>query len=306
MVPPSSSVQLEECAMRSTSSRSLGRRPHIGSALLSLSIITIGCWVLHSLTGVYRLDGITQSEKTSRTHIVPRRAIPGTCKGKERVLQILERAIEHAVDAECRLSPVPSVSSGRRVNRPEPLPKHFNQSRVVAKRLHHGFLPSQKRRNKLGHVYGVTTCNVSEMCQQLPQWKQVVQLYGDRPVILGLETCVRYRETLEHERQSPNNATLMRRSTPAAPRVTGLYNSGTNALMVALADNFVNLDADIVTTTPDGVGSWEVPWGKHVPPTKGRSRFSSPTELDAVLPIVIVRDPFRWMASMVRARATSA
>jgi hypothetical protein len=140
-----------------SSSRSVGRRPHIGSALLSLFIITIGCWVLHCLTGVYRLDGIAQSEQTSRTNNVPLRAIPGTCKGKERVLQILERAIEHAVDAECRLSPVPSVSSERRVNRPEPAPKHFNQSRVVTERLHHGFLPSQKRRSKLGHVYGVTT-----------------------------------------------------------------------------------------------------------------------------------------------------
>jgi hypothetical protein len=140
------------------------------------------------------------------------------------------------------------------------------------------------------------------MCQQLPQWKQVVQLYGDRPVILGLETCLRYRETLEQGRQSPNNATQRH----PAPRVTGLYNSGTNALMAALADNFAKyLDADIVAT-PDGVGSWEVPWGKHVPPTKGRSRFSSPTELAAVLPIVIVRDPFRWMASMVRACASSA
>jgi hypothetical protein len=146
----------------------------------------------------------------------------------------------------------------------------------------------------------VTTCTVSEVCEQLPQWKQVVQLYGDRPVVLGLETCLRYRETLiDQERQSQYNATLR-----PAPRVTGLFNSGTNALMAALADNFANLDPDNVTT-PDGVGSWDVPWGKHIPPTKGRSRFSNPTELAAVLPIVIVRDPFRWMASMVRCASSA-
>lgn len=185
--------------------------------------------------------------------------LPTLCKGKERVVETLKRAADNAVDKQC----LPHVTSLLATNR---------NKRTMGNKM-----PEAHK-----HVYGVTTCNVHDICGQLPQWKQVAHLYGDKPVVIGMETCALYRASVD-------NGTV-----PIAG-VAGLYNSGTNALSAALAD--CNLPQFI--SNDDAGSSWEVPWGKHSP-AKARDEG---TKLEQILPIVVVRDPFRWMASMVRAHS---
>jgi hypothetical protein len=49
---------------------------------------------------------------------------------------------------------------------------------------------------------------------KLPTWSQVVKLYGDKPVVYGLETCERFRNTIPKDDASVGTA--------------GLFNTGTN------------------------------------------------------------------------------
>jgi hypothetical protein len=175
------------------------------------------------------------------------------CRGREWALGILQQATENAIDQKCK----PSVQS------------------LLS-------LTTTRRQKAAGGgegpaVYGMTTCDVRDLCDQLPTWKQVRHLYGDGPVVMGSCTAV-----------SPG----------AQIRVAGLYNSGTSVVAATLRDNLAFLfpeqpqqrDADA-----DAPKVWEVPYGKHVP-AKYRDVADEDEE---ILPIVVVRDPFRWMASMV-------
>jgi hypothetical protein len=49
---------------------------------------------------------------------------------------------------------------------------------------------------------------------KLPTWSQVRKLYGDKPVVYGLETCERFRNTIPKDDASVGTA--------------GLFNTGTN------------------------------------------------------------------------------
>ena len=177
------------------------------------------------------------------------------CKGKERVLGMLQRATKQSVDEKkCRVPTLLKVSS--------------RSSRSLI--------------NKEPPVYNKTTCALSDMCEQLPLWKQVRHTYGEEPVVIGMETCQKYRESL-----NGGNSTV---------RIAGLYNSGTHMLAAALQDNLPHLN-------PSSPMNWDVLWGKHVP-LKYRNENVWPLQdttltPDQILPVVVVRDPFRWMQSMV-------
>jgi len=69
------------------------------------------------------------------------------------------------------------------------------------------------------------------VCHVLPTWEQVTSIYGDRPIVYGLETCGAYRRILS----SSENAG---REIPPMPRVAGLYHSGTNSLVRLFENNF--------------------------------------------------------------------
>lgn len=191
-------------------------------------------------------------------------AIPPQCRGKERVLEILNKAMKFAVDRKCH----PSVTS---------LLTRSKRNRSLA------------GKGKQNHVYGMTTCNVHDICHQLPQWKQIQHLYGDKPAVLGIETCAKYRENLMLHNNNDQNAT-------PAVRIAGLYNSGTNVLERSFADNLHQFRTKADPT--DESSSWDVPWGKHIPPSTTQDQHSKTVD---IMPVVVVRDPFRWMASMVRA-----
>lgn len=131
-----------------------------------------------------------------------------------------------------------------------------------------------------------------DLCRQLPTEQQVSQLYGNEPIVHGLDTCEKYRAHLK----SANNETV-------APmvRVTGLFNTGTNALHMALHVN-LNEGKKREITDPDEIEMlYGVPWFKHFP-LEARTNWAqgqSPTTVDRILTIVLVRDPYRWMQSMV-------
>lgn len=59
-------------------------------------------------------------------------------------------------------------------------------------------------------------CPEPEYCDQLPSWRQVTEIYGDKPVILGLDTCEAYRKLIGDE--------------PPMPKIAGLWNTGSSAL----------------------------------------------------------------------------
>lgn len=130
----------------------------------------------------------------------------------------------------------------------------------------------------------------------LPMWQQVAELYGDQPVILGLDQCEAFRTTV-----------------PLRNRFLGIagnFNSGTTAFGQSLQANckfphrrhqykddpFSN---DKVTHV-NGMLS-QVPWAKH----KMAIHRDNHTILETVpklnvLPIVLVRDPYFWMQSMCK------
>jgi hypothetical protein len=121
-----------------------------------------------------------------------------------------------------------------------------------------------------------------QLCDFLPDWSQYTALYGDQPVIVGLETCEEYRSQIAKAQQPPR------------VRVAGLYNSGTNAFAMNLGSNFESLEES---------DNYTVPWSKHMLPEFRSGPFESwniVIDPDLILPLVLVRDPLLWMKSMVR------
>jgi hypothetical protein len=83
------------------------------------------------------------------------------------------------------------------------------------------------------------------------------------------------------------------------PWVGGLQNSGTTAI----ADTFYNF---VPNPTIHSINPriYDVPWRENTP-WHYRDNMTSPhhgwqENKELVLPVIVVRDPYRWMASMVR------
>jgi hypothetical protein len=134
---------------------------------------------------------------------------------------------------------------------------------------------------------------VTQRCAQLPTLEDVYERYGRDPVVIGMDTCQRYRDSM-----MMNNTTYQ---TELMPRIAGLYHTGTNAL----ANSFVRNLKPIKNRVRRRENPYDVPWGKHMPPNVFRHNNSItkkefPVDKDHVLPIVIVRDPFYWMKSMCK------
>ena len=62
-----------------------------------------------------------------------------------------------------------------------------------------------------------------ELAAVLPTWEDIVGMYGDRPIISGLETCEAYREQVKPEDRMTGPA--------------GMFNTGTNLLFELLKTN---------------------------------------------------------------------
>lgn len=172
---------------------------------------------------------------------------------------------------------------------------------------------------------GLPTENITaSLCRQLPTEDQVAQLYGSEPIIHGLEQCARYREGLVLPKTTmrtrtirstdPDTSTASTTAPSLTPqiRVTGLFNTGTNAFQMAL---HVNLEQngnsqegkeETTAITATHTETFEVPWKKHFPAVARRDWATSSSSslhaenLQKILTIVLIRDPYRWMQSMVR------
>jgi hypothetical protein len=116
--------------------------------------------------------------------------------------------------------------------------------------------------------------------RQLPYWSDVTDLYGSEPVVLGMETCQRFRDAVPAEHRYVG--------------VAGQMNVGTNALGQYLKGNLA---------IPQNGIAWgmlrEIPWGKHSWESLRYNYLKAiPNQHELVLPVVVVRDPYFWMQSM--------
>jgi hypothetical protein len=126
---------------------------------------------------------------------------------------------------------------------------------------------------------GLTNISAADLAS-LPTWEKLTQQYGDfskGPMIVGMESCERYRQQVAQRRRY------------AAPG--GMFNTGTNAAAFHLEHNL------------KAAQKWQLPWGKHreakVRLSHTASGFDKAIKED-VMPIVMIRDPLHWMQSMVR------
>jgi hypothetical protein len=130
---------------------------------------------------------------------------------------------------------------------------------------------------------------------QLPSLAEIQSLYGSKPYIHGLDRCQSYRDAVDPE---------FRLMGPA-----GLFNSATNLAGQLLKMNCVN-NARIKTKkyvrardAPTGI-KIQAPWGKHNPVFwrlhhEAKIGGANVTQ-EHFLPIVMIKDPITWMASMCR------
>lgn len=139
-----------------------------------------------------------------------------------------------------------------------------------------------------------TKVSLKELCQRLPTLEQVIERYGPEPIVIGMDTCAKYRQLLTARY---NNGQTLK----PMPRVAGLYHTGTNALAKTLQLNVERLPLYDKVYLP-----YDVPWGKHMAPNSLRLTNTVPDSnkegplRERVLPIVVIRDPFYWMKSMCK------
>jgi len=139
---------------------------------------------------------------------------------------------------------------------------------------------------------GITDLS-SATLQQLPTWKQVVDQYGGHPIMVGLDTCHTFRALVP----------AVRRMLGAA----GMFSTGTNLVTVLLKQNcYIPERARQygMNATKEELGMrWQVPWGKHTPAYfkwKHATEKAKNIVKEDLLPIVTIRNPWRWMQSMCK------
>jgi len=136
-----------------------------------------------------------------------------------------------------------------------------------------------------------------ELAEQLPTWEDVVSLYGEEPIILGLETCEPYRQAVKPEDRMIGPA--------------GMFNTGTNLLFELMKTNCDIKEAHTKRREPRRNGMrWQVPWGKHNPPTTHRFKnvakaWGQGIKQDDFMPVVLIKDPYSWMGSQCRHKYTT-
>jgi hypothetical protein len=124
----------------------------------------------------------------------------------------------------------------------------------------------------------ITSIN-EEDAKQLPTWEDIASMYGDKPIIHGLETCEHYRNMVKPEDRTIGPA--------------GLFNTGTNLLVTLLRSN----------CHIEGETLWQAPWGKHEMASSRLKKVAEGAEKinqTAFFPLMMIKDPFSWMNSLCR------
>ncbi len=139
-----------------------------------------------------------------------------------------------------------------------------------------------------------------EIIASLPTWGEVKALYGDKPKIVGLEQCSKFRLEIPE--------------VDAYVSPAGLFNTGTNLLAELLQKNCKlpkrkwdrrkHKDVKFPNRMISGM-LYQVPWGKHNPlfyRNQHKALMAPTVEVvqDHVLPVVMIKDPFYWMGSICR------
>jgi len=133
-----------------------------------------------------------------------------------------------------------------------------------------------------------------DTARQLPTWRQVVELYGAKPIIHGLQDSTTCQSFQTH---SPKQNHFV--------STAGMFNSGTNLMAQLLMANCQMVDRMAVYGKQNRGVRWQVPWGKHNPPNRsanGQHQVTKSINVTAsdTLVAVTIRDPYVWMASMCR------
>lgn len=131
---------------------------------------------------------------------------------------------------------------------------------------------------------GVDIVNIT--CSELPRWEEIVALYGEEPVIYGLETCQVYRDSVK-DRGHVTEAEVQ-------PVITGLMNTGTNSMSMTLKYNYRFYQSH----KSYNMGCISKHASLQLKQRAIELGVCSPDDIVGKFPIVMVRDPYRWMASM--------
>ena len=132
-----------------------------------------------------------------------------------------------------------------------------------------------------------------EMEEQLPTWPQIREVVGNGPVILGLNSCPKFREMVPPLERMLGSA--------------GMFNTGTNLVTHLLKRNCEipeRRELSGPNKSKESYGMrWQVPWGKHTP-AKFRKLHSTKKaaaiQKEYILPVITVRHPYSWFASMCK------
>jgi len=131
-----------------------------------------------------------------------------------------------------------------------------------------------------------------DLLRDLPTWSEVTGMYGEKPVIHGLDMCEPFRTHSDAAGHFVSTA--------------GTFNSGTNLMAELLIAN-CHMPARMKKYGSINRGiRWQVPWGKHTPPGDNEYRQSHKTDKDKnidandIIPAVTIRDPLVWLQSMCR------
>lgn len=225
-------------------------------------------------------DGDDQKNTTAVEFLIKR----PNCRGKERLIKaiISNTTWMSAIDItndDCKGFPTTwdEVVSPYGVER---LVSGFVRAKEVALKICPVACAGKER--VLSILFRAGVEDVSEKdCWRLPTWAQVSSLYGEQPVIHGLDTCERYRSVMNR--------------TGIEPRVgvAGLFNTGTNALAQSFNLNFERRD---------DYQDYYMAGGKHVPPK--REWFTTfewrQFKRWQILPVVLIKDPLWWFQSMCK------
>ena len=156
-----------------------------------------------------------------------------------------------------------------------------------------GYVPSISVREALASTRKRRRNHPHKKDAELPSVEEIQSLYGNQTHILGLDRCEEYRNSVNPEQRLIGPA--------------GLFNSATNLLVTLLRFNCVNVarinQKKKFKNFTDGI-LYQAPWGKHNPISwrlhhETKSTMGRLDQRD-FLPIVMVKDPITWMASMCR------
>jgi hypothetical protein len=135
--------------------------------------------------------------------------------------------------------------------------------------------------------------------ESIPSRDEVTYLYGEEPVLLGLERCAEYRAARDARNISVQDQHL------GGIRIAGMYNTGTNAIAQTLLKNLETEQYMPDLTIPEFKerNGWQpnVIWGKHSLLSDKYPNSLIAIERNSILPVVMIRDPYRWMKSICKA-----